>query len=111
MACRSGGTIAVLGVYGGFLDKFPMGTVVNRSLTIKSAQAHVQRYMRPLLERIQKREIDPRFVITHELKLEDAPHGYEIFNDKVDDCEKIILKPTARDGGSAANAGSNLRPH
>jgi len=93
MACRSGGTVAVLGVYGGFLDKFPMGTVVNRSLTIKAAQTPVQRYMRPLLDRIQKREIDPRFVITHELALDDAPHGYKIFNDKVDDCEKIVLKP------------------
>jgi len=93
MACRSGGTVAVLGVYGGFVDKFPMGTVVNRCLTIKAAQAPVQRYMRPLLERIQKREIDPRFVITHEMKLDDAPEGYKIFNDKLDDCEKIVLKP------------------
>ena len=93
MACRSGGTIAVLGVYGGFLDKFPMGTIVNRSLTIKSGQAHVQRYMRPLLERIQKREIDPRFVITHQMSLDEAPQGYKIFNAKVDDCEKIVLKP------------------
>ncbi|HET7608325.1 MAG TPA: glutathione-dependent formaldehyde dehydrogenase, partial [Gammaproteobacteria bacterium] len=56
-------------------------------------QTHVQRYMRPLLERIQKREIDPRFVITHEMKLDDAPNGYKIFNDKLDDCEKIVLKP------------------
>jgi threonine dehydrogenase-like Zn-dependent dehydrogenase len=93
MACRSGGTVAVIGVYGGFLDKFPMGTIVNRSLTLKAAQAPVQRYMRPLLERIQNREIDPRFVITHEMKLDDAPHGYEIFNEKIDACEKIVLKP------------------
>jgi threonine dehydrogenase-like Zn-dependent dehydrogenase len=93
MACRSGGTVAVIGVYGGFLDKFPMGTIVNRSLTLKAAQAPVQRYMRPLLERIQNREIDPRFVITHEMRLDDAPHGYEIFNEKIDACEKIVLKP------------------
>jgi threonine dehydrogenase-like Zn-dependent dehydrogenase len=93
MACRSGGTVAVIGVYGGILDKFPMGTVVNRCLTIKAAQAPVQRYMRPLLDRIQNREIDPRFVITHEMKLDDAPDGYKIFNAKVDDCEKIVLKP------------------
>ena len=93
MACRSGGTVAVLGVYAGFLDKFPMGTVVNRSLTIKSAQTPVQRYMRPLLERIQNREIDPKFVITHEMSLDDAPYGFEIFNDKADGCEKIVLKP------------------
>jgi threonine dehydrogenase-like Zn-dependent dehydrogenase len=93
MACRSGGTVAVLGVYAGFLDKFPMGAVVNRSLTIKSAQTPVQRYMRPLLERIQNREIDPKFVITHEMSLDDAPYGFQIFNDKADGCEKIVLKP------------------
>jgi threonine dehydrogenase-like Zn-dependent dehydrogenase len=93
MACRSGGTVSVIGVYAGLLDKFPMGTVVNRSLTIRSGQCHVQRYMRPLLDRIQNREIDPRFVITHEMRLEDAPDGYQIFNDKVDACEKIVLKP------------------
>ena len=93
MACRSGGTVAVLGVYSGFLDKFPMGAIVNRSLTIKSGQTHVQRYMRPLLERIQNREIDPKFVITHELGLDDAPHAFKMFNDKADGCEKIVLKP------------------
>jgi threonine dehydrogenase-like Zn-dependent dehydrogenase len=92
-ACRSGGTVAVLGVYAGLLDKFPMGTVVNRSLTIKAAQTPVQRYMRPLLERIQNREIDPSFVITHRLGLDDAPHGFAIFNGKADNCEKIVLKP------------------
>jgi threonine dehydrogenase-like Zn-dependent dehydrogenase len=92
-ACRSGGTVAVIGVYGGLLDKFPMGTVVNRSLTIKAGQAPVQRYMRRLLDRIQNRDIDPRFVITHAMRLDDAPHAYKIFNEKVDDCEKIVLKP------------------
>jgi threonine dehydrogenase-like Zn-dependent dehydrogenase len=90
-ACRSGGTVAVLGVYAGLLDKFPMGTVVNRSLTIRSGQTPVQRYMRPLLERIQKREIDPRFVITHRMSLDDAPQGFQIFNEKRDACEKIVL--------------------
>jgi threonine dehydrogenase-like Zn-dependent dehydrogenase len=69
-----------------------MGTVMNRSLTIKTGQCHVQRYMRPLLERIQRREIDPRFVITHELGLEDAADAYAIFNDKQDGCEKVVLK-------------------
>ena len=91
LCCRSGGTISVAGVYGGFIDKFPMGAVVNRSLTIKSGQCHVQKYMRPLLERIQRREIDPRFVITHQLALEDAPYGFQIFNDKQDNCEKVVL--------------------
>jgi threonine dehydrogenase-like Zn-dependent dehydrogenase len=93
MACRSGGTVSVIGVYSGLIDKFPMGAIVNRSLTIRSGQCHVQRYMRPLLERVQNREIDPRFVITHEMKLDDAPSGYKIFNDKADGCEKIVLKP------------------
>jgi threonine dehydrogenase-like Zn-dependent dehydrogenase len=93
LACRSGGVISVIGVYGGFLDKFPMGAIVNRSLTLKSGQCHVQRYMRPLLERIQKREIDPSFVITHHLSLDDAPEGFELFNNKQDECLKVVLKP------------------
>jgi threonine dehydrogenase-like Zn-dependent dehydrogenase len=93
MACRNGGTVSVIGVYGGFIDKFPMGSVMNRSLTIKTGQAHVQRYMRPLLERIQNGEIDPSFVITHRLPLQDAPYGYEIFLNKQDSCVKVVLKP------------------
>jgi threonine dehydrogenase-like Zn-dependent dehydrogenase len=93
LACRNGGTVSVIGVYGGFIDKFPMGAVMNRSLTIKSGQAHVQRYMRPLLERIQRGEIDPSFVVTHSLPLEDAPGGYRMFRDKQDDCLKVVLKP------------------
>jgi threonine dehydrogenase-like Zn-dependent dehydrogenase len=92
LACRSGGTISVAGVYGGFVDKFPMGAIVNRSLTIKSGQTHVHRYMRPLLERIEHGEIDPSFVITHRMRLQDAPDGYSIFNDKQDECMKVVLK-------------------
>jgi threonine dehydrogenase-like Zn-dependent dehydrogenase len=92
LACRSGGTVSVVGVYGGFIDKFPMGAVMNRSLTIKSGQCHVHRYMRPLLERIQNGDIDPTFIITHTMRLEDAPHGYDIFVKKQDNCEKVILK-------------------
>jgi threonine dehydrogenase-like Zn-dependent dehydrogenase len=93
MACRNGGTVSVIGVYGGFIDKFPFGAVMNRSLTIKAGQAHVQRYMRPLLERIEKGEIDPSFVITHRMRLEDAPDGYETFLNKEDDCVKVVLRP------------------
>jgi threonine dehydrogenase-like Zn-dependent dehydrogenase len=93
MACRNGGTVSVIGVYGGFIDKFPMGSVMNRSLTIKTGQAHVQRYMRPLLERIRKGEIDPSFVITHRLRLDEAPSGYETFLNKQDDCVKVVLQP------------------
>jgi threonine dehydrogenase-like Zn-dependent dehydrogenase len=93
LACRSGGTIATIGVYGGFIDKFPMGAVMNRSLTIKSGQTHVQRYMKPLLERIQRGEIDPTFIITHKMSLEDAPKGYDIFLNKQDECVKVVLTP------------------
>jgi threonine dehydrogenase-like Zn-dependent dehydrogenase len=93
MACRNGGTVSVIGVYGGFVDKFPIGAVVNRSLTIKSGQCHVQRYLRPLLERIEKGEIDPSFVVTHRMSLEDAPTGYETFKHKQDECMKVVLKP------------------
>jgi threonine dehydrogenase-like Zn-dependent dehydrogenase len=93
MCCCNGGTISVIGVYSGLIDKFPMGSVMNRSLTIKTGQCHVQRYMKPLLERIQNGEIDPSFVITHPMRLEDAAEGYKIFSDKQDDCIKIVLKP------------------
>lgn len=93
VACRKGGTVSVPGVYGGFIDKFPMGSVVNKALTLKSGQTHVHRYLRPLLERVQKGEIDPSFVITHRLSLDEAPHGYEIFKHKKDNCIKIVLKP------------------
>jgi threonine dehydrogenase-like Zn-dependent dehydrogenase len=90
-ACRNGGIVSVVGVYGGFIDKFPMGAVVNRSLTIRSGQCHVQRYTHGLLERIQRGEIDPSFVVTHRLPLSDAPKGYEMFLNKTDHCEKVVL--------------------
>jgi len=93
MACRNGGTVSVIGVYGGFVDKFPMASVMNRSLTIRSGQAHVHRYMRPLLERIEKGEIDPSFVITHRMSLRQAPEGYQMFRDKEDACLKVVLTP------------------
>jgi threonine dehydrogenase-like Zn-dependent dehydrogenase len=92
LSCRSGGTVSVIGVYGGLIDKFPMNAVMNRSLTIKTGQCHVHRYMKPLLERIQKGDIDPTFVITHRMPLDQAADGYKIFNDKLDNCEKIVLK-------------------
>ncbi len=93
MSCRNGGTISIVGVYGGLMDKFPIGAVMNRSLTIKTGQCHVQRYMRPLLDRIQNGDIDPTFLISHRLPLDEAPHGYEIFKHKQDNCSKVILKP------------------
>ncbi|WP_077730806.1 zinc-dependent alcohol dehydrogenase [Methylocaldum sp. 14B] len=93
MACRNGGTVSVPGVYGGFIDKFPMGSVMNRSLTIKTGQTHVQRYLQPLLEKIRNGEIDPSFIVTHQMPLDDAPEGYEMFKHKQDECIKIVLKP------------------
>ena len=93
LSCRNGGTVSVIGAYGGFVDKFPMGSVMNRSLTIRSGQCHVQRYMRPLLDRIRNGEIDPSFVISHRLPLADAPDGYKMFRDKEDNCTKIVLRP------------------
>jgi len=93
VACRNGGTVSVIGVYGGFIDKFPMGSLMNRSLTIRTGQCHVQRYMRPLLQRIVDGEIDPDFVITHTLPLDQAAEGYDMFLKKQDDCMKVVLKP------------------
>jgi threonine dehydrogenase-like Zn-dependent dehydrogenase len=93
MSCRNGGIISIMGVYAGLMDKFPIGALMNRGLTIKTGQCHVQRYMRPLLERIQNGEIDPSFVVTHRLDLSDAPMGYELFKRKLDDCVKVVLKP------------------
>jgi threonine dehydrogenase-like Zn-dependent dehydrogenase len=92
LACRSGGTVSVAGVYGGFVDKFPIGAIVNRALTLKSGQTHVQRYTRPLLDRIQKGEVDPSFVVTHTMSLDEAPAGYEMFLNKEDECLKVVLK-------------------
>jgi threonine dehydrogenase-like Zn-dependent dehydrogenase len=92
LSCRSGGTVSVIGAYTGLIDKFPMNAVMNRSLTIKAGQCHVHRYMKPLLERIQRGELDPTFIITHRLPLDEAARGYKIFNDKLDDCEKVVLK-------------------
>jgi threonine dehydrogenase-like Zn-dependent dehydrogenase len=95
VACRKGGTVSIPGVYSGFLDKIPMGAAMNKALTFTTGQTHVHRYLRPLLDRIQKGEIDPSFVITHRLPLEQAPHGYKIFRDKKDNCIKVVLKPQA----------------
>ena len=92
MSCKNGGTVSIIGVYGGFVDKFPLGSVMNRSLTIRAGQCHVQKYMPTLLEKIQNGDIDPSFVISHHLPLSDAPKGYEMFVNKVDNCEKVVLR-------------------
>lgn len=93
VACRKGGHVSLAGVYGGFLDKVPMGAAFNKGLTFKMGQTHVHRYLRPLLERVQNGDIDPSFVITHKMSLQDAPTGYEIFKHKKDNCIKVVLKP------------------
>ena len=93
LSCRNGGTVSVPGVYGGLIDKFPIGAFVNRNLTLKSGQTHVQHYMPMLLEKIVSGEIDPSFVISHRLSLDEAPGGYEIFRDKKDACTKVVLRP------------------
>jgi threonine dehydrogenase-like Zn-dependent dehydrogenase len=93
LACRNGGTVSVPGVYGGLIDKMPMGAVMNKALTIKTGQTHAQKYLRPLLEKIQSGAIDPSFVITHRLKLSDAPHGFATFNRKDEHCIKIVMTP------------------
>jgi len=93
MACRNGGSLSVPGVYGGVLDKVPFGSVMNRGLTLKTGQTHMQRYMQPLLERIEKGDIDPSFIITHRLRLDDAPQAFQTFRDKQDECIKVVMRP------------------
>ncbi len=92
-ACRKGGHVSIAGAYGGLGDKLPLGAIMNKALTLKTGQTHVQRYMEPLLERIQTGEIDPTFIITHRLPLDRAPEAYEMFCDKQDECIKVVLKP------------------
>jgi threonine dehydrogenase-like Zn-dependent dehydrogenase len=93
VACRKGGTVSVPGVYTGFVDKIPMGAFMNKGLTMKTGQTHIHRYLSTLLDRVQNGEIDPSFVITHSLPLEQAAQGYKIFEEKKENCIKIVLKP------------------
>lgn len=93
LSCRNGGTVSIPGVYTGLVDKFPLGSLMNRSLTIKTGQTHVQRYLEPLLERVEGGEIDPSFVVSHKFDLEEAPNAYKMFNDKQNGCIKVVLKP------------------
>src|SRR3954452_2043461 len=93
LSCRPGGVVSVIGVYGGLLDKFPSGAFMNKGLTLRAGQCHVQAYLKPLYERIRNGEIDPSFVVTHRLTLDMAPDAYEIFKHKRDDCVKVVLKP------------------
>jgi threonine dehydrogenase-like Zn-dependent dehydrogenase len=94
MACRKGGTVSTPGVYGGIVDKLPIGAIFGKALTVKTGQTHVHRYMRPLLQRIEAGDIDPSFVITHRMNLEEAPKAYEMFRDKEHGCIKVVLQPS-----------------
>lgn len=91
--CRPAGTLSVPGVYGGLIDKIPFGAAMNKGLTIRTGQTHVNRWTDDLLERIQEGQIDPSFVITHTASLEDGPDMYKVFGDKTDGCIKVVLKP------------------
>jgi threonine dehydrogenase-like Zn-dependent dehydrogenase len=91
-ACRKGGTVSIPGVYGGFVDKFPLGVAFSKGLTFKMGQTNVHRYLKPLMERVSNGEIDPSFVITHRLSLEQGAEGYSTF-DAQGDCIKVVLKP------------------
>jgi threonine dehydrogenase-like Zn-dependent dehydrogenase len=91
--CRKGGVVSVPGVYGGFVDKFPLGAAFAKGLTVRLGQTHVHRYVRPLLDRIERGEIDPSFVITHQATIDDAPEMYRRFRDKQDGCIKVVMKP------------------
>jgi threonine dehydrogenase-like Zn-dependent dehydrogenase len=108
MCCRNGGIISVIGVYGGFIDKFPIGSVMQRSLTIKTGQAHVQRYMRPLLDMIENGDIDPSFIVTHVMGLDEAPKAYDMFKNKKDGCIKVVLKPGMNGHGMLTNRHDEL---
>jgi threonine dehydrogenase-like Zn-dependent dehydrogenase len=92
-ACRKGGTVSVAGVYGGLIDKVPMGAAFAKGLTVRMGQTHVHRYVRPLLNRVQRGEIDPAFVVTHRMVIDEAPRGYRMFRDKEDECVKVVLRP------------------
>ncbi len=93
MACRKGGRVSIPGVYGGFLDKFPLGAMMEKGLQIRTGQTHVQHYIAELLERIQRGEIDTTFLISHRLPLEEGPTGYANFKNKQNDWTKVVLKP------------------
>jgi threonine dehydrogenase-like Zn-dependent dehydrogenase len=108
-ACRKGGTVSVPGVYGAFLDKFPFGAAFAKGLTFKMGQTHVHKYMEPLLELIQFDQIDPSFVITHRMSLDDAPEAYKTFKAQTDHCVKVVLKPGQPSASS--NGNGNGRAH
>jgi threonine dehydrogenase-like Zn-dependent dehydrogenase len=93
VACKPGGTLSIPGVYGGVLDKVPFGAAFGKGLTFKMGQTNMHKYLAPLMERILKGEIDPSFIISHRLSLEEAPMGYKNFHDNQSEWTKIVLRP------------------
>jgi threonine dehydrogenase-like Zn-dependent dehydrogenase len=93
VACRKGGTLSVMGVYSGFIDKVPMGAAFNKGLTIRMGQMHGQRYIPKLVEMVERGDVDPAQVFTHQLPLEQTKQGFEMFKHKQDNCIKVLLKP------------------
>jgi threonine dehydrogenase-like Zn-dependent dehydrogenase len=92
-ACRKGGVVSIPGVYGGILDKIPFGAAFNKGLIFKMGQTHMHKYTERLLKHVQQGDIDPSFVITHRLSLDEAPDAYKMFRDKQDECIKVVLDP------------------
>lgn len=103
-SCRKGGTLSVPGVYVGFVDKLPFGALMNKGLTVKTGQTHVKKYMPKLFESIENGEIDPSFIISHTLPLDDAPMAYEMFKKHDDNCTKVVLKPEMKNNGNSTQA-------
>lgn len=91
--CRKGGTLSIVGVYGGAIDKFPMGAAMNKALTFRMGQQHGQRYVKRLFEHIEKGELDPSYLLTHKWSLDDGPLGYRMFKEKIDDCMRVVFTP------------------
>ncbi|WP_119303497.1 zinc-dependent alcohol dehydrogenase [Dongia deserti] len=109
MACRPAGVVSVPGVYGGLLDKIPFGAVMNKGLTIRTGQTHVNRWADDLLRRIEEGQIDPSFVITHTVALADGPEMYETFRHKRDGCIKVVMKPDGH-AHHTGNGHAKVRP-
>lgn len=109
-ACRKGGTVSVPGVYGAFLDKFPFGAAFAKGITFKMGQTHVHKYLKQLLELVELDQIDPSFVITHRLGLEDAPEAYSTFKKQKEGCIKVILKPGQASASSNGNGNRGISP-
>lgn len=90
--CRKGGTLSILGVYG-LIDKFPMGVIMNKGMTVRTAQQHGQKYLPRLLEHAVRGELNPSYLAAHRFSLEESPRGYEMFKNKEDGCVRAVFTP------------------